>query len=324
MDIDFLKEEDNFLKKEDDLTQIQENKKICEDDLTSIIIPIHDIEHKSFETRKDLGNRLREWSRVLLFRLIFCTRERYLKTDQTWISRMECAHKNCPFFVEFEKNSTTMNQYMLTQYHNIHNHQLEDQNGGLEITDEILDKIIEYRALTSDAANITKKINSQFKSNFSVQTIRYQLKKIKDVEYGQPSEDAKKLMEMLAEEKNKGKIFYEKKVNEENQLVSFCFMTQRMIDLTKKFSDVIIADTTFKTNRFGLPLLDLICINNLGRSCTIFVALLENSKETSFNWALEQFKKATGITPKIVFSDEEDALRNGMSLFFFIIFFLSI
>ena len=69
--------------------------------------------------------------------------------------------------------------------------------------------------------------------------------------------------------------------------------------------------TTFKTNCFGMPLLDIICINNLGKSCTMFVALLSNSKYTSFRWTLSEFQKNLKVKPKVIFSDEEEALRKS-------------
>ena len=76
-----------------------------------------------------------------------------------------------------------------------------------------------------------------------------------------------------------------------NQLQYLCFMTKQMINLANEFCDVIIIDATHKLNRFNLPLLDIIVIDKLGRSCTCYVALLPDQTESSFLIALKDFKK---------------------------------
>jgi len=85
-------------------------------------------------------------------------------------------------------------------------------------------------------------------------------------------------------------------------------MTERMVKLANTFSDVLILDTTHKTNRFNLPLLDIIVINNLGRSCTCFIALLENKKTKSILWALRAFKEKLTVILNVIFSDEDEAI----------------
>ena len=68
-------------------------------------------------------------------------------------------------------------------------------------------------------------------------------------------------------------------------------MTTRMIELANKLSDVLICDTTFKTNCLGMPLLNIICTNNWGKSYTVFVTLLSNSKYTNFNGSYQNSEK---------------------------------
>jgi len=70
-------------------------------------------------------------------------------------------------------------------------------------------------------------------------------------------------------------------------------------------------DTTHKTNRFNLPLLDIVAIDNLGKSITIFIALLENQKTESFVWALEAFGSQLENKPRLILSDEDDAISKG-------------
>ena len=79
------------------------------------------------------------------------------------------------------------------------------------------------------------------------------------------------------------------------------------------FSGVIIIDTSHKTNRFNLPLLDIALISNIDQTCSCFFSLMPNQKYESFEWSLINFKKQLKNSPEVIFSDDEEALRKGKS-----------
>ena len=103
------------------------------------------------------------------------------------------------------------------------------------------------------------------------------MQKLKEEELGKASEDADKLIKMLTKDCQERNYYLKK---DDNQLKNICFMTTRMVSLANTFSDVLILDTMHKTNRFNLPLLDIIA--NLGRSCTCFVACWKIKKRRVF------------------------------------------
>ena len=67
-------------------------------------------------------------------------------------------------------------------------------------------------------------------------------------------------------------------------------MTKRMIKLANNFNDAIIIDTTHKFKRFNVSLLDIVVINNLRKTSICFFSLLNDQRQESFWWTLEQFK----------------------------------
>ena len=89
---------------------------------------------------------------------------------------------------------------------------------------------------------------------------------------------------------------------------NLCFMTNRMVNLANLYNDVLFIDTTHKNNRFNLPLLDIVAVNNLGKTVTVFISLLENQKTESFVWALKSFASKLTNKPLLIFSDEDDAI----------------
>jgi len=89
-----------------------------------------------------------------------------------------------------------------------------------------------------------------------------------------------------------------------------------MQELSKYFNDVIVIDTTHRSNRFNMSLMDIIIINNMGKSCTVFFALLKNQTFESYKWALKHYKSKIKHNPAVIFTDDEEALTKGMNFFF--------
>lgn len=78
-------------------------------------------------------------------------------------------------------------------------------------------------------------------------------------------------------------------------------MSKRMKTMLEFFTDVLIIDGSHKTNRFGLPFLDIVLVNNYGQTSTCFVALVEDQTYESFLWAINHFKSQLKTMPKVFF-----------------------
>jgi len=100
-------------------------------------------------------------------------------------------------------------------------------------------------------------------------------------------------------------------------------MTPRMKEILNKFNDVIVINTTHKSNRFNVALLDIIVVNNFGKSVTCYFSLLKNQKCETFQWALNNFKEQLVSDLKIIFSDEDEALTK-VNFIIFVFYILAI
>lgn len=129
------------------------------------------------------------------------------------------------------------------------------------------------------------------------------------------SEDASNLIKILESDASTRNSFFKVEKDNENKFTSCCFMSKRMKRLIEYFSDVVIIDTTHKTNRFNLPLMDIVVVNNLGQTCTCYFALLKNQKFESYKWALNNFKSQIKRNPQVIFTDDEESLTKGIFLF---------
>ena len=271
---------------------------------------------QEFKDRKTIAREVKAWATLKNMKLVFITTERENIKSGAKISKLHCSNyksDDCEFFLEFHTNPDT-SIYTLNSYHNIHNHSLEAYNGSFSISLEISDKIAEYERHGADVPTITNIINSTYKTDFQRGTIYYQLQKLKNQKFGKITEDANKLAEMLTEDAEKRAGFHKLDTDENDELTKCCYMSKRMRKVINKFSDVIFIDGTHKTNRFNMHLVDVVVVNNLGRTVTCFFALLNNQTYESFLWALKCLKGQMEQPPRIIISDDEEALGKGIFL----------
>ncbi len=84
----------------------------------------------------------------------------------------------------------------------------------------------------------------------------------------------------------------------------------------KRFPEVLLADCTYKTNRFNMPLLIFTGVNNVGSSFVVTFALLERETSDFFKWTLNQlFRCLGGMIVFTVISDNDGAFYKAMNLF---------
>ena len=276
-------------------------------------ISIDKLNNKHFDSRDTLSREINQWASEHRFSVAFNQRERTLVKEDVKISVLECSDRLCPFYLEF-KTSGEGGSYILTQYCNSHNHKLNKYNTTKDITQEIKNKIKQLKDNTKDNIKLTNLINNEFKTNFSEYFIRYQIKKMFEEEFGSASEDAKQLLDLISIDAIKRNYFYKKELDQNNKLLNICFITNRMQALANHYTDVFIVDATHKTNRFNLPLLDIVVIDSNGKTCTCFVALLKDQTQESYRWALGAFKSQLKNNPRVIISDEEESLISGKNL----------
>ncbi|XP_052624883.1 protein FAR1-RELATED SEQUENCE 5-like [Lactuca sativa] len=91
----------------------------------------------------------------------------------------------------------------------------------------------------------------------------------------------------------------------------------RSRDAYTKFSDVVVFDVTYMTNKFKMPFAPFVGVNHHGQSILFGGALLENEKEETFEWLFEHFLKCMfGKYPKAIITDQDKAMGNAIKKVF--------
>ncbi|XXG68779.1 hypothetical protein AAC387_Pa06g1787 [Persea americana] len=90
------------------------------------------------------------------------------------------------------------------------------------------------------------------------------------------------------------------------------------IQLLCAFPEVLIIDSTYKTNRYRLPLLEIVGVTSTQMTFSVAFVYLESEREANYRWALERLKELMdGCTPtRVIVTDKELALMNAIKVVF--------
>lgn len=105
------------------------------------------------------------------------------------------------------------------------------------------------------------------------------------------------------------------KLDHENRLTHLLFAYQKAITVFQSHPDILMADCTYRTNRFNMPLLHLLGVTATNDHFSAAWVVMSDELESSYHWALEQFHAYVCApidrTPNIFGSDNETALKNA-------------
>ncbi|XP_021751346.1 protein FAR1-RELATED SEQUENCE 5-like [Chenopodium quinoa] len=109
-------------------------------------------------------------------------------------------------------------------------------------------------------------------------------------------------------------FFYRLKFGETDHIVSYFWHDSMILEDFKAFGDVIIFYTTYRTNKYGLICAPFVGVNNHWRTTMFGCAFITNETTETIEWVLDTFKKSmAGAKPKIIFTDQDQAMSNAIA-----------
>ncbi|RYR26679.1 hypothetical protein Ahy_B02g060962 [Arachis hypogaea] len=98
--------------------------------------------------------------------------------------------------------------------------------------------------------------------------------------------------------------FYAVNINEDNKFTSAVWVDARCWASYEYYGEVVSFDTTYSTNRHGLPFAAFIGVNHHGKSTLLGCALLGSEEIPSFEWVFTQWLECMGTAPKGIITDQ--------------------
>ncbi|KAL7233195.1 hypothetical protein ACSBR1_016929 [Camellia fascicularis] len=90
------------------------------------------------------------------------------------------------------------------------------------------------------------------------------------------------------------------------------------LNLLRAFPKVLLMDCTYKTNRYRLPLLEIVGVTSTDMTFSVAFAYLQYEKEDNYTWALGLLRSVMdeNTLPSVIVTDKELALMNAICTVF--------
>lgn len=267
---------------------------------------------------------------VIKFRKYVCSREGYRQqiADGSLEGSREKSSERCGCGAHYTFSRSKETDHMIVCYSmdNEHNHPMltDDQfrfhhrNRSLPeeakaIIANVLDATPRHVDTTILLDVIKASIPAGEKENINDQDVRNYINKYK---YGKKSvHEAHDLLFELKKIKDEDPLFfYEYTIDAETKALQQIFwMSAEQRKLYVRYHDVVVFDTTFKTNSLNMPLGVFVAIDNRWESITIGGSLTCDETIPSFEWVFRQLLKAVnGVHPRTIFTDEDNAMSEAI------------
>ncbi|XP_042973066.1 protein FAR1-RELATED SEQUENCE 5-like [Carya illinoinensis] len=83
------------------------------------------------------------------------------------------------------------------------------------------------------------------------------------------------------------------------------------------FGDVVTFDTTYLTNRYGMPFAPFVGVNHHGQSILLGAGLISSEDTKTFVWLFKTWLQCMdGNAPKAIITDQDRAMKNAIAIIF--------
>ncbi|KAH0987719.1 hypothetical protein GBA52_014896 [Prunus armeniaca] len=131
---------------------------------------------------------------------------------------------------------------------------------------------------------------------------------------GLKGHDVDMLYEHFQLEHEKNPSFTFKIEADEEDRITHCFWVDtKSRKVYTFFGDVVVFDSTYNTNRYGMIFAPFVGVNNHGQKTVFACAFLSDETTNSLLWLFEQFKKAMPRgSPKMIITDQDLAMTKAI------------
>ncbi|WVZ03871.1 hypothetical protein V8G54_024677 [Vigna mungo] len=208
-------------------------------------------------------------------------------------------------------------KWMVTCFENSHNHALLDEKAGRDIPINDQARIL----LLSKAGCSVSLIMRVLEAEKGIETghLPFFDRDIRNFIISQSSidkeNDASDVLKLCKDLKDNDDAFqYDFTLDESNKLEHIIWVSGDSIRAYEAFGDVVVFDTTYRINRYDMPLGLRVGVNNHGSSIFFGCVLLRDEKIPSFTWALKSFVRfVKGKCPQTILTYQDHALKEAVS-----------
>jgi hypothetical protein len=287
--------------------------------------------NKGFSVRLDTA-KYDKITKEIRWREIICSRSGLSKkkksqqTEQSTNTRNRSSQRcNCSFFIRGIKSEDN-GLWIVVKINLMHNHELVPLQlrkflpDNREISDNVKDKILNLHMAGIDVAKIKDIIqHDQPNETYLYNDIYNFIYNNGNCSTKQKVFDAQNFITLLEQYKAENNEFsYIVKIDNntrEFEAAIWMFSEQKMN--YSRFSDVVVFDNTYRTNRFDLPFGIFTGVNNYGQSVCFAGALMKSETTEYFIWLFTSFLELVNYqAPNVLLTDNDSAMGSAFNVTF--------
>ncbi|XP_042947770.1 protein FAR1-RELATED SEQUENCE 5-like [Carya illinoinensis] len=223
-------------------------------------------------------------------------------------------------------NATFMDGvFKLLSVHNSHNHSVSPQKSRFFRCNREVSESVKRVLDTNDQAGI--RLNKSFAAlvqeaggfenlPFSEKDCRNYIDKARHLRLGKGGAEALRQYFARMQYKNDG-FFSDIDHDDDGRLKNVFWADARSRAAYKYWGDVVTFDTTYLTNRYGMPFAPFVGVNHHGQSILLGAGLISNEDTETFAWLFQTWLNCMdGEAPKAIITDQDRAMKNAIALVF--------
>ncbi|KAF5477465.1 hypothetical protein F2P56_004102, partial [Juglans regia] len=217
-------------------------------------------------------------------------------------------------------------KWVVTTFENEHNHiTVSPKKTRLLRSHKCLDEYSQRILDLNDRAGI--RMNKNYYSlvvdaggfenlNFQEKDCRNFIDKARHLRLGKGGSEALNEYFQRMRDQNDGFVSY-MDVDDEGRLRNVFWADARSRAAYEYFGDVVTFDTTYLTNRYGMPFAPFVSVNHHGQSILLGAGLLSSEDTHTFIWLFRMWLSCmNGRAPKAIITDQDRAMKNAIAIVF--------
>ncbi|KAI8566850.1 hypothetical protein RHMOL_Rhmol02G0074100 [Rhododendron molle] len=277
---------------------------------------------RKYKSRRQTGNEM-----YVRWRVWVCSREGQRNKKHLERTNRKRRHKaetrtGCGAKFWICRMSPTVTNYVVTEFVSAHNHPLAAPQcvpflrSHRHVGDTDIAQVMAMQNVGMKAAEIMDYMTCQsggfHNVGFTVKDLRNKLHSSRKGEIR--NGDAEGALGFLAAQVSTDPLFFFKyTIDEEDRLETLLWTDGRSQMDYAAFGDVLVFDTTYRTNAYKKPFVILASVSNNFMTTIFGCALLSKETEDTYNWVLSTFLEAMdGKRPISVVTDGDLAMRNAI------------
>ena len=140
----------------------------------------------------------------------------------------------------------------------------------------------------------------------------------KTAQFRRESLDGRSVIQALLDELGGAGFSHNVKYDHNGHLTHLFFAHPTSIQLTKNYSNVFVMDCTYKTNKYKMPLLEIVGVSSFNTSFFSCFVFMQKEEQEDYEWALQMFRNLLGYGnhPLVIITDRELALMKAIEVVF--------